>query len=308
MTGKMPEYLSPGDLIRIISPSGPVDPEMLRLGAKILEEWEYVVEISPNALKGDGYLAGNDDERLADLMDALTDKQVKGIICSRGGYGVMRILRIIDWQRIENTSPKVFVGFSDIGALQAALLNRCGWITYSGPQAAMGLGGDMSPRSLMHLRRMIDGSNFQLSWSDIEKTVLRTGETDNQEITGVLIPICLSILVSLIGTPYMPDLKNTLLCIEDVNEPLYRIDRMIWQLHASGNLEQVNALVLGAFTWQDNRLDDSVEILCKHYCKKNSIPLFSGLPYGHIDDKITLPFGARASIDANGEIRLEEVH
>ena len=143
---QFPPPLNAGDTIQVISPSGPVDPERLQKGVGILEEWGYRVHLAPHVLSKSGFLAGSDEERLNDLSNALMNPEVSCIFCSRGGYGVLRLLNRLDWKRLLTCSVKTFVGFSDISAFQMVLLDRCGWGSYSGPQAAMSLSGDVTER------------------------------------------------------------------------------------------------------------------------------------------------------------------
>jgi len=299
VTGRnLPRPLKAGDRIRIISPAGPVDPNRLMSGIDILKSWEYEVDLAPHALAKNGFLAGTDADRLNDLHDALLDKEVDGLICSRGGYGVLRLFDAIDWSELASTETKCFVGFSDISAFQLALCWKCGWVTYSGPQAAMGLSGGVNERSLRHLKGMIDGSYRFLCWNnDVEidlQSIRGTGAK------GVLVPCNLSMLNALLGTDYMPDLKGALLCIEDISEPPYRVDRMLWQLRHSRKAENLSALIIGEFTFEDKSIVDSVTESAIHHFADTEFPIWRGLPYGHVDDRLTLPVGVDVELDDHG--------
>ena len=118
LRSSFPSDLKQGDIIRVISPAGPADKTKLASGIKRLKGWGYGVEIAPHALERRGFLAGNDADRLADLVDALMDPHVSGIFCSRGGYGVLRLLEFLPWDEIASQSSKPFIGFSDISAFQ----------------------------------------------------------------------------------------------------------------------------------------------------------------------------------------------
>jgi muramoyltetrapeptide carboxypeptidase len=294
--------LQPGDLIRIVSPAGPVDEKKLRIGVKRIEEWGYRVELAQHALDKDGFLAGKDNARLNDLIDALLDDNVKGIICSRGGYGVLRLMKDIPWQRIAKVKPKPFVGFSDISAFQLSLYERCGWISFSGPQAAMALSGEVTDRAAEHLKCMLDGSHVSLNWTDgtpVKLNAIRSGSAK-----GKLLPCNLSMLNSLVGTEFMHDLSGKILCIEDIAEPTYRIDRMLWQLEASGLINGLSALIIGKFNYEKNDISEVVSDLALKMFEKYRFPIWAGLPYGHIADRLTLPVGALAEIDNDGYIRI----
>ncbi|MCF7811472.1 LD-carboxypeptidase, partial [bacterium] len=251
--------LKQGDLIRIISPAGPVDEEKLRIGVKRIESWGYKVEIAQHALDRKGFLAGDDDVRLKDLTDALLNDDVKGIICSRGGYGVLRLMKDIPWQKIAEVKPKPFVGFSDISAFQLPLFERCGWMSFSGPQAAMALSGDVTERTAEHLKCMLDGSHVFLSWTD--GTLVKLEAIRSGSVNGRMLPCNLSMLNCLIGTEFMPDFSGKILCIEDISEPAYRIDRMLWQLEASGVFKELSSLIIGKFMYNEIDISEIVHDL-----------------------------------------------
>jgi muramoyltetrapeptide carboxypeptidase len=300
--GVLPPSLNPGDIIRVVSPAGPADRHLVASGIAKLQDWGYKVELSKHALDRSGFLAGEDDGRLSDLLEALTDSNVKGIVCTRGGYGSGRLLDKIPWEQISGQDPKLFIGFSDIGALQIALYNRCGWVSLSGPQVAHGLSGAATSRSAEQLRGFIDGTHRELKWrdeSELRLDPLRTGSA-----RGILIPCCLSILISLLDTPYFPNLDRALLCLEDINEADYRIDRMIWQLKASGRLDNISGLILGKFILNGVDICPVAANSVLHFYSDHSFPIWRGISYGHVDECLTLPIGAEVEIDADNRMQL----
>jgi len=272
--------------------------ERLHIGITKLEEWGYRVEVAQHALQKKDYFAGSDEERLEDIIQAFTNPEVNGVICSRGGYGSARLLQNIPWDVLADLPPKVFVGFSDIGAIMLQLWARSRWISFAGPQVAMALSSDLSHRTIDHFKGMLDGTYRSLSWPSGEEVVLH--KVRGGEVSGVLVPCCLSILVSLIGTPNLPDLSGTILCIEDLNEPPYRIDRMLWQLSAAGALSSVGGLVLGHFLWEDKDISVEVSEIILDLFDDFSFSVYRGLPFGHVDDRLTLPVGVSAKITAAG--------
>lgn len=298
LSGRFPPPLKPNDRIMIVSPAGPVDREPLYRGVERLQSRGYKVELAPHVLTRQGFLAGADDDRLSDLVDALTNPDISGVICSRGGYGSGRLLDRIPFDLLRTAAPKAFVGFSDIGVLQLALLSQSGWVTFSGPQAAMGLGGDISDRTVEHLLGMLDGSNVSTAWVNGQTVELTPLRGDYAE--GVLVPCCLSMLVSLIGTGFLPDLKDAVLCVEDINEPLYRIDRMMWQLKTSGVIDHISALVIGRFISNSSDISDYVNTVVLDLFCDYSFPVWTDLPYGHVKDRLTLPVGASVSVERSG--------
>lgn len=291
---RWPKALKAGDRIGIVSPAGPADAEYVRHGKAILESWGYEVEIAPHALDREDYLAGSDAERRGDLVEALCSDRFDALICSRGGYGSLRLLRDLPWDDLAASPPKAFVGFSDIGGLQLNLWHRAGWITYSGLQAAHGLGeGSATERSAAHFRGWLDGSGRRFGWPG-ESEVILGGDNVVGTVEGPMVPVCLSILAALAGTPWMPDLTESIVVLEETGEAPYRIDRMIWQLRDSGALDKLRALVLGCFLWQGRDIaEDARRIVCEHF---PSLPVYSGLPYGHRGDRFTLPVGATVQI------------
>jgi len=302
---KFPQALNPGDFIRVVSPAGPVDSKRLTVGIELLKSWGYKVELAQHALEREGFLAGRDQYRIDDLTDALHNESIKGVICSRGGYGVVRLLDFIDWSKFATIEPKVFIGFSDISAFQIALYQMCGWVSFSGPQAAMGLSGDVNLRSLDHLRGMIDGSWRRLYWRSNEDKIKLKPVREN-EAEGFLIPSNLSMLVALIGTEYMPDLSGALLCIEDISEPPYRIDRMLWQLRHSRKVDNLVALIIGEFIFEGRSIVDSVVKSALDHFGNTGFPIWRGIPYGHVEDRLTLPVGIGVQIDKQGWIDISE--
>jgi len=303
--GVFPRSLNPGDVIRVISPAGPVDPVRLEHGIEVIRGWGYRVEVGRNALHKLDYLAGSDEERLSDLLDACLDEQVRCVICSRGGYGVMRLLPMIPWAEMAAAPLKHFVGFSDVGAFQLSRLAFTGYGSWSGPQVAMGLGGAISEASKTYLRGSLDGSLRVLNWPGDDGLYLRPLRLGSAE--GILIPICLSILVAMLGTPYMPCLKGAVLCLEDTNEAPYRIDRMLWQISRSGIIEQVAGLVLGRFIYGELDIGGEVEKSVLNHFGDRPFPIWMDLPFGHIDDRPTLPFGALVSLGLDNRLQLMRI-
>ncbi len=303
INAKVPPHLNPGDRIRIISPAGRVrDLKAFDIGFDLLKSWGYEVSIGKNALNSNKYFAGSDSERLDDLMEALSDPEIRCIICSRGGYGSGRLLNSIPWENIALNEPKIFIGFSDISALMLQFWSKAGWITYSGPQAAMALGGGaLTQRSINHLRGVLNGAQKPMEWTDgakIELNRIRGGS-----VKGALIPCNLSILGSLAGTPYLPDLSSCVVCIEDLNEPPYKIDRVLWQLRESKAFDNISGLILGRFTWEDSEISDEVSDIVLDLFSDFKFGVWNGFPYGHVNDRITPPVGMEIEISSDGIIR-----
>ena len=308
-----PKYTSPhllkstplrsGDTIAVISPAGPPDKKRFQAGLRELRRWGYEVATGKYADHKHAYFSGNDDERLEDLIWAFSDPSIKAIICSRGGYGSGRLLSRIPYDLV-TANPKFFVGFSDVTALSWAIFAKTGLITFSGP--TIGEIGDGLPEIALRTFQALIGPREPPDplWNESLQP-LKPGSA-----AGPLFPGCLSMIVTLLGTPYMPDLSGAILLIEDVGEKPYRIDRMLTHLKNAGILEQISALLVG--TMQDcwpkkNRGHHlTLEEILLHLTASHPIPIYTGIPYGHHPDRLTLPIGARAEITEAGGLRLLE--
>ncbi len=294
-----PPIINDGGYFRIVSPAGPINREMLDRGIKAIEKLGFTVSCGPHVYDKIEYLAGNDKDRASDLVDALTDPKVDGVICSRGGYGSGRLLSKIPWEELKHIPPKPFLGFSDIGALMLNLWAKSGWITYSAPQAAMGFGDNLPTATLEHLLGLIQGREQKLVWKNARKIQLQPVRSG--AAAGIIIPCCLSILTSLAGTPWMPDLSGCVVCLEDLNEPPYRVDRMLWQLQQARAFDGVAGVLLGHFLWDDGDISEQVGAVIADLTAKDNFPIWRTIPFGHVDERMTVPVGIPVSVSQNGE-------
>ena len=288
-----PPPLAPGARVALLSPAGPItdraDLARAESNARALG-WEPVM--FPGALARHGYLAGDDASRAADLNAAIRDPRIDGIWCMRGGYGAMRILDAIDYDALRR-SPKAVIGYSDITALHCAIAARCGLVSYHGPNAR----GELTPFSRASLERATRQSGDPFAGA-APLTMCQDGHA-----TGPLAGGNLALLCALIGTPYAPSFDGAILIIEDVSEPLYRIDRMLRQLVLSGALAALAGLCIGSFTERGDERDDaprSLDVLFAEAAAHVRGPVASGAPIGHVADQWTLPLGARAELSARG--------
>lgn len=307
---RWPRLLKPGGTIGICSPSGPTKDaaEALARTAAYFSERGYRVVIGAHAgdeasASGKPYLAGEDTDRAADLNRFLRDGEIDLILCARGGYGAMRLLDKIDYDAARR-DPKPVVGYSDVTALSLALLARAGVISFSGIMATAGSGfgeDSLDPFSAQSffvavgegpLPRTLTGPPEGASWQVHRAPAAHT-------LTGPLIPVCLSLLTSLTGTPFLPDLSGAILIIEDVYEELYAIDRFLTQARLAGLLDNLAGILIGTF----NGVTDQVETLHRevpHLCLEMtppSVAIVSGVAYGHIPRRLTLPVGAVSVVD-----------
>lgn len=254
-----------------------------------------------HALHHGRYLAGNDDSRALDLMNAFTSSEYSGVICTRGGYGSARLLPLLDFDALRKADPKIFVGFSDITALQSALWQECQLISFSGPQLARGFGNNQMD---------IFSKNFWFAMLRGELWNTPLAAPDNSEwmeprrhgaASGTLLGGNLAVLTSLCGTRWTPSFKNAVVILEEIDEPPYRIDRMITQLVQSGCFEGVRGVLLGAFSQNTKEGSSDWGSLAAEVIGNAipDIPVAYGAPYGHTGPCWTLPLGAHAEIDVD---------
>lgn len=276
----LPKKLNKGDTIGIISPAGAVkEPAMLEIAVKYFENKGYKIKLAPHICDKNNYLAGKDEDRLSDLINFFRDEEIKAIICSRGGYGVFRLLEKIDWSIIKN-NPKIFVGYSDITALLNNFVEKSGLVCFHGPLAISDFGTEtINPYTEKVFWEVLEG-NLSSFENPVNYECIIKGQTE-----GVLAGGNLSILCGLLGTPYFPDLKNKILLIEDVGEPLYKIDRMLMQLKLAGVFEQVAGILFAEFSGLE-----PVDTI-KELTKGLNIPVGYGFAASHSTQKATLPLG-----------------
>ena len=285
-----PPKLRSGARVALLSPAGPLrgEQDVMRAEENVRAMgWTPVV--SAHALARNGYFAGSDDERIADFNTAIADRAIDAIWCIRGGYGAMRLLPHIDFAALA-AHPKPLIGFSDITAIHCAVQRECALISYHGPTARTTL----DPMTRASLEAALDHRD---SCGDAPSArVLREGKARGRIVGGNL-----ALMASLVGTPWAAQLDDAILLLEDINEPVYRIDRMLRQLLLSGSLARCRGILFGECTKCDEeadgggsrRLDDVLAELADEL----KIPCLAGIPVGHIDSQWTIPLGAEGSFD-----------
>ncbi len=281
-----PPQLKAGDRIGIIAPAGPVLEEEIQPGVKFLESLGFEPVCSPHLLDQKGYLAGEDKSRLKDLHAMFRDKEIKAVLCARGGYGTHRILQKLDYGLL-GRNPKIVVGYSDITALLFALYKKSGMLTIHGPVLRDLLKGEAGNAALL-VKLMTSDERITVNFPS--GTIIKRGRAE-----GVVLGGNLSLICHLIGTPFLPSFKGKLLFAEEKGEPLYRIDRMLTHLLVSGELERCAGLMLGTF--EECGDPASVIELVRERCSGMSMPIVTGLPVGHGEQNVPLPIGARAVLD-----------
>lgn len=315
-----PPRLNPGDTLGIIAPaSAPPDPKNVDRAVAVLEKLGYRIRFARHAHRRLGYLAGTDRDRASDIMQMFTDSKVSAILCVRGGYGTARLLPRLDYVSIR-AHPKIFVGYSDITSLHAAFLKQAGLISFHGPM----LNSDFAFKDLPHFTvqsflRTLAGAPVRAGeaepidvaegYSRRTVQVLRRGVACGQLIGGNLALLC-----TLVGTPWQPVFRNKILFLEDIGEEPYRWDRMLTHLLNARLLQQVSGIAIGlnadcedpqAKTAKEYR--QTLTDVLKERLLPLSIPVVTGLPFGHVPHNATLPVGVRVTLDANrGALYLNE--
>ena len=310
-----PSPLQPGDTIMFIAPAGDLNQERMALVKKRLEEMGFKTKQRDDLFRQYGYLAGTDEQRAEEIMQAFTDPQVDAIFPGTGGYGTTRILDMLDYKTIRR-NPKVMVGFSDITGLHLAIGRRAGLVTFHTPSPQYGLGSEdnLSDFSAKYFWRAIlkssyyneDGSRKQPGWTyeipdDIDKPeVIAKGKARGRLIGGNF-----SLIAATMGTPYEMNTRGKILFIEDVGEAPYRIDRFFSTLKLAGKLDDCKGIILGKFTRTQREGEDpsefSVRDVVEQYFADADIPVIYNFPVGHFAQNATLPEGAMVELEATEE-------
>ena len=294
-----PSPLPPGGTLGIAAPAGPVDEASISKAARFLTQRGYRVKLATHVFQAHGYLAGTDKDRASDINAMFADPAVDAIILARGGYGCARLLDLIDYNVISQ-NPKPLIGYSDATALQLAILARCGLVSFYGPVASIDLAGRNAPIVFDRMLHALQARPGERLFPDTPPS--RIGVLSAGQCTGRLVGGCLSVLVSVLASDYFPDTRGAVLFLEDVDEPPYRIDRYLRQLELARVLSHVAGVLLGRFVRCYARGDKpslSLGDVLKDTFAGRPYPVMSGLPFGHIARKTTVPQGVMCIMDAS---------
>jgi muramoyltetrapeptide carboxypeptidase len=295
-----PRAIAPGATIGIAAPGGPVDPLLLAGGKKVWEAAGFRVAHRDDIVARQNYLAGDDDRRVAELIELVKDPAIDAIVCARGGYGLPRILDRLDAKKFR-AARKPLVGYSDATALLLWQRRRAGLVGFHGPMLERG--SDVDPGALRALVGELTGTRTKA-----DRKWTGTGRVKGRG-TGRLVGGNLVLVAASLGTPWEVDTRDAILLIEEVNEAPYRIDRLFQQLRGAGKLAGLAGIGCGAFiACNDDRYPEpSAEDVVAEIAGALRIPLVTGLPFGHTKDNRAWPVGARATIDgARGTLELLE--
>jgi muramoyltetrapeptide carboxypeptidase len=305
--------LRPGAKVAIVAPASAAL-NASDDAAQWLESRGFVAQVMPASRTRQDvpyeYLAGSDADRLADLHAAFEDPDVGAVWCLQGGFGSWRLLDQLDFGLLRR-HPKPFIGYSDITALHLALQRHAGFVTFHGPMLAQDLLAGKREPTESALFAMVTGQMGKGAWITPPMNSLPT-ELVPGVASGRLIGGNLALIGALIGTRNDIDTRDAILFIEDVNEAIPRVDRLLGQLAAAGKFDGVKGLLVGNFTRLGVQMDDAqaqglLYPLILDQFRARGIPILAGWPSGHGDPNLTLPLGARVTLDtARGALRLDQ--
>lgn len=292
-----PPSLNRGDLVAVVAPASNLKADYLARGIAELERLGFKAEYEPEILTRDRYTAGSDERRASELIRAFENPDVGAVWCARGGYGTMRIFDLIDDDVLKKT-PKIFIGYSDITALHLYLYKRFGWVTFHGPMVAKDLEGGIEHYDELSLRHAISGDVSKWIITSPAFRILHGGGV----VSGRLLGGCLTLINSLIGTPFDLDTTDSILFLEDTNVRPFAIDRMLTQLRLAGKFEKVRAIIFGEMLDCIQNVDQgySLDDVLRDCTSDLGIPVAAGLRSGHTSiGNLTLPLGVQASFDSS---------
>lgn len=301
-----PPAIRPGDRIAVVSPSSSTTPEKISAGVALLRERGYEVVSGAHAFDVDAFLAGADADRAADLTAAWFDDSIAAVIFSRGGYGMGRLLPLLDLDRMA-AAPKLAVGFSDVTALHLAL-NRRGLATLHAPML-LSFAKERAPWVVDLWFQAMEGTAPVALPEASARGSSEVGGVAEAEVTGG----CLCLLADSLGTRNAFDGTGKIVLIEDVDEHAYRVDAMLTHLLAAGAIQGAAGIVVGEMTRTDEQADPSIptkpwkEVVIERLAPLG-VPMITGFPFGHGEAMASLPLGIRARLDADaGELTYMEI-
>lgn len=296
---KLPSRLKKGDLVGVISPSSPPNQESLQEALPFLEELGLRVKLGKSVSAVNGYLAGTDEERLADLHAMFEDPEVSGIFCAGGGYGAARIADQIDYAMIKE-NPKVFWGYSDITFLHTAIGEYADLVTFHGPMLASDVG---KPEFHERSRRMFGQlfEPFELHYTEeVAPLEMLVGGIAQGELVGGN----LSLIRSAIGTKFDLDVTGKILLIEEVDEEPCEVDEILNHLRMARKFDEAAGIIIGDFkNAEPSKRKPSLTLdqVVDNYFSKLKIPVVKGFKIGHCEPHFSVPLGALARLDGDAK-------
>lgn len=297
-----PKRLKKGDTIGLITPSSPITEAQLAKTIQNIEGLGFKLKYNKKyVLSKNGYLAGSDLLRATELNRMFEDKTIDGIWCIRGGYGAARILPMLDYKMIKN-NPKVLIGYSDVTALIQGIFMYTGLVCFHGPVGA----SDFTDYTTKHVQNVLMNPTKKYTIEHLEEHESKESNLFHSKVIakgkakGQLIGGNLTLITSLMGTPYDIDMKGKLIFLEDIGEKPYRIDRMLTQMILAGKFDKAKGVILGIFRGCEKKDGDrslTFSETIQDRLGKLGIPVLYGYSFGHIKNQFTLPVGIKAEMD-----------
>ena len=303
-----PKPLKKGDKVALINLSSAVPAERFQPAVNAVAARGFEVKVYDSCREQHFSFGGTDQRRAKDFEDAFCDDSIDGIFCIRGGYGAARALELVDWDKVKcavKRKPKYFAGYSDVTAAHAALHQLCGLVTWHTPMASTEFYKPLDDYTERYLSAAIAGNPITeiVNPEGEALSVMVEGKASGQLVGGNL-----SLLSAAVGTPFDLDTRGKILFIEDVDEPPYRIDRMLIQLRQAGKLKDAAGIILGAFTNCENGGDSDdmpLNAVITDIFGQMNKPVISNLRCGHCLPTASLPLGATVEING-GSIRVTD--
>ena len=286
-----PPAVRPGDRVGIAALSGPVKPERLERGVEALRELGFEPVVASNLGARSDLFAGDDHSRLEAFHALAAEESIAAVLFARGGHGLLRLLPELDWPLLARR-PRAYVGYSDLTPLLNEIPRRLGFAAIHGSMVAADLARELRPEERLSLLTALAGE-----WPQIVPGNEVVNGDGAESVEGPLAGGCLSLLCATLGTSWAPRLEGSILLLEEVGEPSYRIDRMLTHLALSGSLTGVRGVVVGELEGVDRR-DASLERALDRVARVvPGRPVLGGLPIGHAGPNRSVPLGLRARID-----------
>ncbi len=285
----LPKPLRKNSTIGLICPAGGLKSSKdISKSVKYLEDLAYKVKVGRSLLANNGYkyLSDTDEKRLFDLYNFWEDKSVDAVFCLRGGYGCLRLLNLIDFNRIKK-NKKILLGFSDITVLLLSFYKKCNLVTFHGPM----LGNKTEKTSANNLWKLLVNQQFQFSYKSKGFQIV-PGKTKGKLLGGNLTNVC-----SMIGSGFLPDFRGSILLLEDCHEEPYKIDRLLTQISNAGIFNQVNGIVFSSFYKCGFKKNNEIIALLKDKVAKYKKPTLYNFPVGHNEKNYAVPIGLDVQLD-----------
>lgn len=300
---RRPPPLRPGDAVRLVAPSSPFEREIFERGIKEIERLGFRVSYSARIFQRDGYFAGSRAERAADFAEALADADARAVFCVRGGYGAGELLDIL--QTMPLGAPKLLLGFSDITVLQIFFWQTAGWVTLYGPGVAVGFAAGAGVPGGYDSSSLRDAlENTHSGWMiDLAGETMAAGSAE-----GIVLGGCLTLVESMLGTPWKLDTSGAILLLEDVGMKPFQVDRSLLHLRQAGKFAGIRGVILGDFPGCEPPGGRGVTVrdVCARNFGEMGIPVVWKAAIGHTArPMLTVPLGVQARLHAESETRLE---